>query len=217
MQFSLLNPANNVAMIFPIAPESLQVDIGTKILNFEPISLGSIELPRGRKSIKFRMSGMFPGVNQSIPERESEISPEAIVEMLKGWSEPKGANGIKLRLIVTEADWNEPVFLVSFLPDYSGGNGDIKYTLELAEWRDFTVKEIKAKSTGKAVVREAKPKPKSHTVKKGDTLWDIARKMTVSGAKWKEMWALNKSKSRSKNPDLIFPGESFSVPPGWLK
>lgn len=211
-----MDPVTNEYLTLPIAPETMKVQIDSKVLNFETIWLGKIEIPKGRLPYRFTLSGFLPGLNQNVPSRASELSPEEIVQQFKKWSDEGPSTGKKLRFIVTETDWNIPVFFSSFSPNYSGGLGDIEYTMELTEFRDFTVKEVKPQSSEKIAVRETPPVPKTYTVKKGDNLWAIARKHTGSGAKWTELWEINKANSKSKNPDLIYPGETFTIPAGWL-
>ena len=53
--------------------------------------------------------------------------------------------------------------------------------------------------------KEKKPEHKTYTVKRGDTLSEIAAKYGVS---WREMAKLN----HLDNPDLIFPGQVFKIP-----
>jgi nucleoid-associated protein YgaU len=53
-------------------------------------------------------------------------------------------------------------------------------------------------------------KKKYHTVKKGDTLWGIAKKYYGNGAQYKKIYNANKSKI--KNPDLIYVGQKFLIP-----
>ena len=47
--------------------------------------------------------------------------------------------------------------------------------------------------------------PDSHTVKRGDTLWDISRMFLRSPWRWPELWGMNLDQIR--NPHLIFPGQ----------
>jgi len=49
----------------------------------------------------------------------------------------------------------------------------------------------------------------AYTVKKGDTLWDIAKKQLGSGAKYKEIAKLN---PQIKDPNRIYPGQVLKLP-----
>ena len=50
-----------------------------------------------------------------------------------------------------------------------------------------------------------------YTVVKGDTLWDISALKLENPFSWKHIW---KENSWIKNPDLIYPGEKITLPPG---
>lgn len=67
------------------------------------------------------------------------------------------------------------------------------------------------KVTGKQTqVTKKKTTPKYHTVKKGDTLWGIAKKYYGNGASYKKIFEANKG--LIKNPDLIYPNQKFVIP-----
>ena len=51
----------------------------------------------------------------------------------------------------------------------------------------------------------------TYTVKKGDSLWKIAKQLCGSGADWKKIYEANKDVIGG-NPNLIYPGQTFTIP-----
>jgi nucleoid-associated protein YgaU len=51
---------------------------------------------------------------------------------------------------------------------------------------------------------------RTYTVVAGDTLSKIAKREYGDGAKWKRIYEANKD--TIKNPDLIYPGQTFKIP-----
>lgn len=101
---------------------------------------------------------------------------------------------------------------------------DIKVTVNLKQYKDYGTKtvdivikpkEVTTKAVAVATVStprpaETAPKPKTYTVVKGDTLWNIAKKNLGNGARYNEIYNLNKDKI--KNPNLIYPGQVLTMP-----
>jgi LysM repeat protein len=59
--------------------------------------------------------------------------------------------------------------------------------------------------TGVPLSELAPNAPDSHTVKRGDTLWDISKLFLKSPWRWPELWGMNLDQIR--NPHLIYPGQ----------
>lgn len=99
---------------------------------------------------------------------------------------------------------------------------DIKVAIKLKQYREYGTKEVKiaaakAKTTTKPTATvsrprttESAPKAKTYTVAKGDTLWNIAKKKLGNGARYTEIYNLNKGKI--KNPNRIYPNQVVTLP-----
>jgi len=99
---------------------------------------------------------------------------------------------------------------------------DIGVSIKLLQYRAFGTKTVKlspppAPSQSATATVEPPPRgtsqpPKnaSYTVKRGDCLWNIAKKELGDGSRWKEIYELNQDKI--KNPNLIYPDQSLTLP-----
>jgi hypothetical protein len=58
----------------------------------------------------------------------------------------------------------------------------------------------------------AAPQSREHVVKRGDTLWDLARTYLRNPFMWPCLWEANKSTLKSGNPNRIYPAENLAVP-----
>lgn len=110
----------------------------------------------------------------------------------------------------------------ALISDFSTSNtneiyGGYAFTMEIKEVRiaktPLVVKKTtssKKKSTTQQVKTKKKTTTRKYTVKKGDTLWAIAKKYYGSGAKYPKIVAANKNKI--KNPNLIHIGWVLTIP-----
>ncbi|MCV2361514.1 LysM peptidoglycan-binding domain-containing protein [Paucibacter sp. TC2R-5] len=62
---------------------------------------------------------------------------------------------------------------------------------------------------GVALSELAPNAPDSHTVKRGDTLWDISKLFLSDPWRWPELWGMNRE--QINNPHLIYPGQTLML------
>lgn len=99
---------------------------------------------------------------------------------------------------------------------------DIKVKVNLKQYLPFgtqtgTIKPAAAEGEKPKLVLSAwsrpaptAPAPKTYTVQKGDSLWNIAKKQLGNGNRWSEIYELNKDKI--KNASLIYAGQVLVMP-----
>ena len=96
----------------------------------------------------------------------------------------------------------------SFSYGEQDATGDIYFTVLLKEYKKITVKKASKKNTSKRSTK--KSTKKKHTVKKGDTLWKIAKKYYGKGSKYKKIYNANKKKI--SNPNKLTVGLVLTIP-----
>lgn len=130
--------------------------------------------------------------------------------------------GNPVRFILNGGHINMFAMIESFQCYEKGGDaGTIYYSIQFKEYREISIKQIKIKkasgtakktaSVNKTAARvNSKSTPKTHTVKKGDCLWNIAKKYLGSGSRYMEIFNLNKDKL--KDPNKIKIGQVLKLP-----
>ena len=108
--------------------------------------------------------------------------------------------------------------ITKFQPTEKGGDvGTVHYSIAFKEYRETKVRQVKVEvKTATATVSSNTARtdnttpPKTYTVKRGDCLWNIAKRFLGSGAKYTQIYNLNRDKI--KNPNLIYVGQVLTLP-----
>ncbi|MGK9429560.1 LysM peptidoglycan-binding domain-containing protein [Bacillus atrophaeus] len=200
---------------FPVLPETIDVSNSLQNDSVKITGLGDItfiEEP-GAKEISF--SSFFPKKYSPIAEYKNIPSPENAIVKIEKWMKAKKP----VQFLITGTKINMTCSIESF--KYSeGGNeiGDRDFDIVLKEYKTASPRKIKQKKKTKTK-RPSKASPKTYTVKKGDTLWDLAGKFYGSSTKWRKIWNANKtamikrSKRNIRQPGhWIFPGQKLKIP-----
>ena len=100
----------------------------------------------------------------------------------------------------------------------SGEEGDKYLSLSFLQYREPQKKYRAVVKGTEAVAQPQAPQPanpavetgKTYTVVAGDTLWKIAKQFYGNGAQYTKIFSANSGKI--KNPNLIYPGQVFTIP-----
>ncbi|MCO0597369.1 LysM peptidoglycan-binding domain-containing protein [Peribacillus butanolivorans] len=206
-------------MRLPVNPESNAYSSPFDYEGVEVEGLGEITIIKKRGLKEFEISTFWPrDYNPSYCSYSNFISPTAFVNKIESWRNKRQP----IRYVVTGAGGvNVSVTIRDFQvqAERAGAPGDVYFSLSLKEWREVKVEKVTvAKPKPKPKPRPPKPKPapqKTYIVKKGDCLWNIAKKRSIYGdaMKWRKIY--NHPANRKligKNPNLIYPKQKLVIP-----
>ncbi|AYD81517.1 endolysin [Arthrobacter phage KBurrousTX] len=179
---------------------------------------GQIER-EGKKAITRQIS---PGLRQlSFSQTVASLDYQQTIEPIVQRFTNLSAAGVQVRFPNGSGPFEQPcwwtikdlgVQVNRRAVDNSISNATITWTLE--EWVDVTANAIKPRPVPKAPA--APPKPvaapaRTYRVVSGDCLWNIAVRFLGNGARWPEIYNMNRA-IIGGNPNLIFPGQVYRIP-----
>lgn len=188
---SFNNRAEVLELPWPLQEHSLGNPHNT--YSFNTINMGEV-LAIGRKKLKeMTISSTFPSKPYPFLLTKNFPGPNECIQKIEKWR----LSGKPIRVAIMDTDINLAMAIENFEYGHenSDGSGDVVFTLSLREYSYLNVERSKPASSK----RELKDRPNenkektesSYTVKKGDTLWDLADKKLGDGSRWREIAKLN--------------------------
>lgn len=199
---------NNFAekLQLPVPPAEFSMTTGNLNETVNIANLGDITQIGGEALAEIELTSFFPArpapyTTRTVPE------PYATVELIEKWRKSKKP----IRFIITGTPVNLACAIESFTWGERGGSRDVDYSLKLKEYRFIQVKQI---SQVQQIVLSperpnTKPEPSSYTVKSGDSLFMIAKRILGDGNRWREIY--EKNKTVIGDPNLIYPGQVLQL------
>lgn len=215
-------------MLCPVAPSKLQLKIQNENKTLTLINEGEVNILKkaGLTDISFDL--LLPNVKYPFATYKSGfVNAKVFLEQLERMKSSKEP----FQFIVTRTlpngkmlfDTNMKVSLESYdIKEDSKQGFDVTVSVKLKQYREFGTKTCNITFAGtkpKATVQPARPaspaspapaQNQTYTVKKGDCLWNIAKKFYGNGAKYTTIFNVNKGKI--KNANLIYPGQVLTIP-----
>lgn len=206
----------------PIAPPSLSIKIKNQNKTITLINEGEINVLKvaGLTNVTFdvripqtnlpfaRYSGGFKGAEYFLNRLEQLKVGQEPFQFVVSRILPSGRSLFDTNMRVTLEDYD--------IRENAIEGFDLIIKINLKQYRGYGTKIVKISPAEEPTAEVTKdrpgnpPKAETYTVVRGDSLWNIAKKHLGSGAKYKEIYNLNKGKI--KNPNLIFPGQVLIMP-----
>lgn len=223
-EFWLSTNDNKERLRLPVLPSALDISSSSKNESVDISNLGEVTIIQDPVAKLLHFSSLFPAHYSPLVEYSNPPKPWDAINKIEKWKKSKRP----LRFIVTGTSINLPVSIESFNYGEAGGAvGDITYDLSLKEYVFVTIRKIKVKvpknkkpkKTAKKSRPAVKPKAKTHKVKRGDTLWHLAKRYYGNSLQWRKIWNANKammikrdSRNRKQPGHWIYPGQVLKIP-----
>ncbi|WP_125153095.1 LysM peptidoglycan-binding domain-containing protein [Clostridium rectalis] len=203
----------------PVLPEKIEFNEDGDNKTYDIINLGEINTINLPKLTEISFESFFPRHKGPYVSSEQLFEPSFYIAKIREWRNKK--QKIRFIFVGGQVEINDLFSIENFKCEEHGGEvGDIYYSVELKRYKKYTAKKVSiiTKKNVKSIVKTNSPpprqnnkiKPKTHTVTGNDTLWHIAKRYLGNGARWKEIYNLNKDKI--KNPNLIYTGQVLRLP-----
>jgi len=179
--------------IFPVLPETLELKRKGRGKSYDVVGIGQVNVIHSRELAEISFQSVFPAGKfpYNNPVRLKYDSPSQYVDNLCKWQDSRRP----CRFIFNGPQFpiNLPVSIEQFDRWEEGGSpGDIHFRLTLKEYVFHAPKKAGAPEDAKGAARpDERIRPDTYTMRSGDTLIGIARKLYGSSEKWRDIQALN--------------------------
>lgn len=200
---------NNRGIVFelPVLPEEIEISGEGNGETYNITELGQINVIKAPVLKTIHFESFFPAIppGGKVPNYVSSANwgqPADYIQYIESWMNKKKpirfiftSFGLKINLAMSIEIFN--------YKEVAGRPGDFEYELELKEYVFYAAKKVTLKTTptasGTKTTTKKEPakraderaKPKTVTVKSGDTLMKIAKRELGDGGRWKEIQKLN--------------------------
>lgn len=221
---------NGKSLTLPINPEELTINRNATNANIDIIGLGKATRKGDPELETIEISSFFPAEGSYW---YTGVKPKTCVEFIDTIWKTDNVNNNVAKLVTLGLPINLNMYFVIESFDYdhkAGEEEDIYYNLSIKKYVPFGAKTVKTQLTGLAAARTASTTSQAkaatsnsnnsssgtgtYTVVRGDCLWNITKKYTGNGARWNELYEINKAVV-GNNPNLIYPGQVLTLPSGW--
>lgn len=200
---------------FPVLPETINVRKGSANKSVSIQGLGEVVIMQEAPADGISFSSFFPAYPFPGVQFDNLTAPEVLANKIVSWKNSDKPSHV----LLTGTDLNMFCVIESFTYEERGGDvGTLHYSIAFKEYKEVKARQVNVNPETKKVQAPA-PAParpdnrvpeKTVVVKKGDCLWNIAKKHLGSGSRYTEIVKLNAG--LIKNPNLIQVGWTLKLP-----
>jgi len=221
-QIWLTADAEKEKIMLPVNPTEFKIKCGSRHDSVNVSGLGEITIMQGREALQISFSSFFPSAYFPGCKVKNPSSPLFLIAQIKKWID----SDKPIHLIVTNCGIDMYCTIEDFPHSESGGDvGTYAYSLTLKEYREVSVRQIEisippSNSIGPAtasVQKSAEPrvdntiKPKTYTVKEGDEIVGIAKKVYGNSSEYNKILYANKQ-IIGGNQNRLYAGLVLNIP-----
>lgn len=196
----------------PVLPSSYELNYSNSNTEVNITSFGTVNLLGNSNLATTELRSFFPNKSYGFVQYKGYPKPNNCIKMIKGWMKDP------IRYIVTGASINLLMTIESFTYAEQDGTGDVYYTLSLKEYRipkiSTSKKPIDKNTTVINKVISAREIKKvsntTYTVKAGDSLSVVAKRLTGDSNNWRAIYNQNKSVIGA-DPNKIKTGQKLVI------
>lgn len=209
-------------VLLPVTPGKLQLKINNANKKITLINEGEVNLLKSPSLTDIEFDVLLPNQNYPFANYVEGYQPASYyMQKFKDLKKDKKS----FQFIVTRPshlfNTNITVALENYTikEDAKNYGTDQLVSIKLKEYKDFETTVIKVNKDKKVAKKtkqrseEGSPKKnksQTYTVKKGDSLWGIAKAHYGDGSKYTKIYNANKDKIN--NPNSIYPGQKLTIP-----
>lgn len=201
----------------PVNPEEIKRSRELNIETYQVLEEGQVSIPSYCSLEEYSFEAEFPSQDVNYMEPGAEADADYYEKMLR-----KAQKNKKPIRFIASNDISDDISVKVLVKsvevvEKAGEEGDKYISLTLLEYKGAGKRYVAIQTPDATVKQEETPLAenpavtanKTHTVQSGDTLWGIAKKYYGNGSQYQKIVSANPS---IKNPNLIYPGQVFTIP-----
>ncbi|MCQ5384266.1 LysM peptidoglycan-binding domain-containing protein [Hungatella hathewayi] len=201
----------------PVNPEEIKRSRELNIETYQVLEEGQVSIPSYCALEEYSFEAEFPSQDVNYMESGTEAEADYYEKMFR-----KAQKNKKPVRFIASNDISDDISVKVLVKsveavEKAGEEGDKYISLTLMEYKGSGKRYVAIQTPDATVKQEETPLAenpavtanKTHTVQSGDTLWGIAKKYYGNGSQYQKIVSANPS---IKNPNLIYPGQVFTIP-----